>query len=214
MNKLKEYWARVPPIPISFDQDILSDANTKLIAAIYRSFLEDLEKAIDNLVNDHDVEYNRSLFKYYIKTLRTLRIFVDNKNIVNNIIQEDFFMAAQRRNNKTAKEEKQNKTKDFHIIGYNKNDLKIKLYGDGEKMKKSAYTKFFALLTINGIQISGYVYITDDDAKEDDKSAFFNMPSYYSESKDEYIKQVSIKDEGIQEDLKQLMKLVDDTLNL
>lgn len=214
MNEIKEYWARVPPIPISYDQDILSDANDRLIAAIYHSFLEDLEKVISKLVNDYDNEYNRSAFDYYIEKLRTLRIFVNNKAIVNNIIQEDFFMAVQRRNNKAAKEEKQNKTRDFHLIGDNKNDLKIKLYGDGEKGKKSVYTKFFALLTINGIQISGYAYMADDDAKEDGKSSFFNMPSYYSESKDEYIKQVSIKDEGIQEDLNQLMELVDDSLNL
>lgn len=119
-------------------------------------------------------------------------------------------MTNRRSNNKKDDQ----KSKSFHLIGNNKNDLKITLYGEGKREKKSSYTKFFALILINGIQISGFAYLADDDSKEDDKNSFFAMPSHYNESKDEYIKQVSIKDDGIKEDIDQLMELVDEGMNV
>ena len=58
---------------------------------------------------------------------------------------------------------KEVKTRDFHAIGDNKNDLKMVVYGEGSEA--GDYISYFALLIINGLQVSGTLKLSTNEEK-------------------------------------------------
>ena len=110
-----------------------------------------------------------------------------------------------------AKEvKKEVKTRDFHAIGDNKNDLKMIVYGEGSEA--GDYISFFALLIINGLQVSGTLKLSTVEGK----NSFFSWPAYGKKKEDgttEWIKQVSVKDEGLNEDINNFILLVEEGID-
>lgn len=110
-----------------------------------------------------------------------------------------------------AKEAKKEvKTRDFHAIGDNKNDLKMIVYGEGSEA--GDYISFFALLIINGLQVSGTLKLSTVEGK----NSFFSWPAYGKKKEDgttEWIKQVSVKDEGLNEDINNFILLVEEGID-
>ena len=64
---------------------------------------------------------------------------------------------------KKAAVKKEVKTRDFHAIGDNKNDLKMVVYGEGSEA--GDYISYFALLIINGLQVSGTLKLSTNEEK-------------------------------------------------
>lgn len=115
-------------------------------------------------------------------------------------------MAVKTKKTKKSKQKEQ-KMKDFHMIGKNQNDLKMIVYGDG--VENNGYISFFALIIINGLQISGSLKLSTIEGKD----SFFSWPAYGKKTEDgstEWIKQVSVKDDGLKEDLAEFIQLVED----
>ena len=110
-----------------------------------------------------------------------------------------------------AKEvKKEVKTRDFHAIGDNKNELKMIVYGEGSEA--GDYISFFALLIINGLQVSGTLKLSTVEGK----NSFFSWPAYGKKKEDgttEWIKQVSVKDEGLNEDINNFILLVEEGID-
>ena len=110
-----------------------------------------------------------------------------------------------------AKEvKKEVKTRDFHAIRDNKNDLKMIVYGEGSEA--GDYISFFALLIINGLQVSGTLKLSTVEGK----NSFFSWPAYGKKKEDgttEWIKQVSVKDEGLNEDINNFILLVEEGID-
>ena len=80
---------------------------------------------------------------------------------------------------KAAKEAKKEvKTRDFHAIGDNKNELKMIVYGEGSEA--GDYISFFALLIINGLQVSGTLKLSTVEGK----NSFFSWPAYGKKKED------------------------------
>ena len=105
---------------------------------------------------------------------------------------------------------KEVKTRDFHAIGDNKNDLKMVVYGEGSEA--GDYISYFALLIINGLQISGTLKLSTNE----EKGSFFSWPAYGKKMEDgrtEWIKQVSIKDDGLKEDVDNFILLVEGAID-
>ena len=105
---------------------------------------------------------------------------------------------------------KEVKTRDFHAIGDNKNDLKMVVYGEGSEA--GDYISYFALLIINGLQVSGTLKLSTNE----EKGSFFSWPAYGKKKEDgttEWIKQVSIKDDGLKEDVDNFILLVESAID-
>lgn len=124
--------------------------------------------------------------------------------------KEEKKMAIKKKAAVKKEAKKEVKTRDFHAIGDNKNDLKMVVYGEGSEA--GDYISFFALLIINGLQVSGTLKLST----VEDKNSFFSWPAYGKKKEDgttEWIKQVSIKDEGLKEDVDNFILLVEGAID-
>ena len=124
--------------------------------------------------------------------------------------KEEKKMAIKKKAAAKKEAKKEVKTRDFHAIGDNKNDLKMVVYGEGTEA--GDYISFFALLIINGLQVSGTLKLSTNE----EKNSFFSWPAYGKKKEDgstEWIKQVSIKDEGLKEDVDNFILLVESAID-
>ena len=124
--------------------------------------------------------------------------------------KEEKKMAIKKKAATKKEAKKEVKTRDFHAIGDNKNDLKMIVYGEGSEA--GDYISFFALLIINGLQVSGTLKLST----VEEKNSFFSWPAYGKKKEDgttEWIKQVSIKDEGLKEDVDNFILLVEGAID-
>jgi hypothetical protein len=124
--------------------------------------------------------------------------------------KEEKKMAIKKKAATKKEAKKEVKTRDFHAIGDNKNDLKMIVYGEGTEA--GDYISFFALLIINGLQVSGTLKLST----VEEKNSFFSWPAYGKKKEDgstEWIKQVSIKDDGLKEDVDNFILLVEGAID-
>lgn len=124
--------------------------------------------------------------------------------------KEEKKMAIKKKAATKKEAKKEVKTRDFHAIGDNKNDLKMIVYGEGSEA--GDYISFFALLIINGLQVSGTLKLST----VEEKNSFFSWPAYGKKKEDgstEWIKQVSIKDDGLKEDVDNFILLVEGAID-
>ena len=124
--------------------------------------------------------------------------------------KEEKKMAIKKKAAVKKEAKKEVKTRDFHAIGDNKNDLKMVVYGEGSEA--GDYISYFALLIINGLQISGTLKLSTNE----EKGSFFSWPAYgkkMEDGKTEWIKQVSIKDDGLKEDVDNFILLVEGAID-
>lgn len=124
--------------------------------------------------------------------------------------KEEKKMAIKKKAATKKEAKKEVKTRDFHAIGDNKNDLKMVVYGEGSEA--GDYISFFALLIINGLQVSGTLKLST----VEEKNSFFSWPAYGKKKEDgttEWIKQVSIKDDGLKEDVDNFILLVEGAID-
>lgn len=124
--------------------------------------------------------------------------------------KEEKKMAIKKKAAVKKEAKKEVKTRDFHAIGDNKNDLKMVVYGEGTEA--GDYISYFALLIINGLQVSGTLKLSTNE----EKGSFFSWPAYgkkMDDGKTEWIKQVSIKDEGLKEDVDNFILLVESAID-
>lgn len=124
--------------------------------------------------------------------------------------KEEKKMAIKKKAATKKEAKKEVKTRDFHAIGDNKNDLKMVVYGEGSEA--GDYISYFALLIINGLQISGTLKLST----VEEKNSFFSWPAYGKKKEDgstEWIKQVSIKDDGLKEDVDNFILLVEGAID-
>ena len=111
---------------------------------------------------------------------------------------------------KSSKKEKNEGIK-VEFKGTNKNVFSASIWKP-KKFEKKGFTRFFTILTINGVSIVGSIMIPEgaegewDSLKDIAKDAFFAMPSYYNEDTKKYSNQVFIKDEGLKEDLDEFVE--------
>jgi hypothetical protein len=124
--------------------------------------------------------------------------------------KEEKKMAIKKKAATKKEAKKEVKTRDFHAIGDNKNDLKMVVYGEGSEA--GDYISYFALLIINGLQVSGTLKLST----VEEKNSFFSWPAYGKKKEDgstEWIKQVSIKDDGLKEDVDNFILLVEGAID-
>lgn len=110
---------------------------------------------------------------------------------------------------KTKKKSEKKERKEFKFTAKNQNDFKAVIFGDGDE--KGDYISYFTLIIINGLQISGSLKLSTNE----DKDSFFSFPSYKKEinGKIEYIQQISIKDDGLKEDLDEFIEFLEEKIS-
>lgn len=199
-----DYWKEIRAPDISNDPDILRNATYMLYARIVRSYMDDIIKAYS--VHQYDLNPDLQHINVIWQWMHDLVFYLPNQKKIIYYIKEGLYMAA-KKNQRARKKAEASKKQSFKMTGDNENEMSIIIYGSPSK--RGSYQSYFSLLNINGIQISGSLMLA---TKKGDNS-FFSYPSYYSESKDEYITQVSIKDEGIKEDIDQFISFLEDKVD-
>lgn len=186
-------------------------ADKRLLAAIMKSYFEDIEKYINRAIihSEQNKDYYLDEANRLIDQMLKLNFFQNNVKYMN-LRLEDIINMAYTKKEKSSKKEKNEGIK-VEFKGTNKNVFSASVWKP-KKFEKKGFTRFFSILTINGVSIVGSIMIPEgaegewDSLKDIAKDAFFAMPSYYNEEKKEYSNQVFIKDEGLKEDLDEFVE--------
>ena len=186
-------------------------ADKRLLVAIMKSYFEDIEKYINRAIihSEQNKDYYLDLANNLINQMKRLEFFQSNEMYMNLRLEEIINMAYTKKEKSSKKEKNEGIKVEFK--GTNKNVFSASIWKP-KKFEKKGFTRFFAILTINGVSIVGSIMIPEgaegewDSLKDIAKDAFFAMPSYYNEEKKEYSNQVFIKDEGLKEDLDEFVE--------
>lgn len=190
--------------------DPLEAADKRLIAAILRSYFEDITKYVNLAVvtSEQNYDYYFGLANSLIRQMNELQFFQNHQLYMNLKLKEIINMAY------TKKEKKSNEKNEGIKIEYkggNKNVFSASIWKP-KKFEKKGFTRFFTILTINSVSIVGSIMIPEgaegcyEDIKDIAADAFFAFPSYYNEDTKKYSNQVFVKDDGLKEDLDEFVE--------
>lgn len=190
--------------------DPLEAADKRLIAAILRSYFEDITKYVNMavLTSEQNYDYYFGMANSLIRQMNELKFFQNNQLYMNLKLKEIINMAY------TKKEKKSNEKNEGIKIEYkggNKNVFSASIWKP-KKFEKKGFTRFFTILTINSVSIVGSIMIPEgaegcyEDIKDIAADAFFAFPSYYNEDTKKYSNQVFVKDDGLKEDLDEFVE--------
>jgi hypothetical protein len=183
-------------------------ADKRLLTAIMKSYFEDIEKYIKMAViySPQNSDYYMHLANSLILQMLQLKFFNNNIKYMNIRLEEIINMAY-------TKKEKKEKNEGIKVEfkGTNKNVFSASVWKP-KKFEKKGFTRFFTILSVNGVSIVGSIMIPEgaegewDSLKDIAKDAFFAFPSYYNEDTKKYSNQVFIKDDGLKEDLDEFVE--------
>lgn len=188
----------------------LEAANNRLIIAILKSYFEDITKYVNLAVvtSEQNYDYYFELANSLIRQMNELRFFQNNQSYMNLKLKEIIDMAYTKKEKKSSEKNEEIKVE---YKGSNKNVFSASIWKP-KKFEKKGYTRFFTILTINGVSIVGSIMIPEgaegeyESIKNIAEDAFFSFPSYYNEDTKKYSNQVFIKDDGLKEDLDEFVE--------
>lgn len=213
---------------MSYDYGILQVGNARsptctnydlsdklLITAILKSYFTDIEHYINYAVclAPQSKDYYTYHANNLINQMLELEFFNNNINYMNIRLEEIINMAYTKNAKKAEKTKEKNEGLKVEFKGTNKNVFSATVWKP-KKWNKEGYTRFFSILTINGLSIVSGLMIPSaaagdwDSLKDIAGDSFFAMPSYYNEEKKEYNNQVYISkdNEGLKEDLAEMVE--------
>lgn len=190
--------------------DPLEAADKRLIAAILKSYFEDISKYINLavLTSEQNYDYYFGVANFLIGEMKQLKFFQNNQSLMNLKLKEIIDMAYTKKEKKSSEK---NEGIKIEYKGGNKNVFAASIWKP-KKFEKKGFTRFFTILTINSVSIVGSIMIPEgaegeyESIKDIAKDAFFAFPSYYNEETKKYSNQVFVKDEGLKEDLDEFVE--------
>lgn len=190
------------------DQNAASDK--LLMIAIYKSYFTDIEHHVNMAVihSEQNADWHFEACRRLIEEMNRLHFFQTHQKEMNIKLKEIINMAYTKKEKKSSEK---NEGIKIEYKGSNKNVFSASIWKP-KKFEKKGFTRFFTVLSINGVSIVGGLMLPEgcegcyDDIKEISSDAFFGMPSYYNEETKKYSNQVFIKDEGLKEDLAEFVE--------
>lgn len=190
--------------------DPMEEADKRLIIAILKSYFEDITKYVNLavLTSEQNYDYYFGLANSLIRQMDELKFFQNNQLYMNLTLKGIINMAYTKKEKKSSEK---NEGIKIEYKGGNKNIFAASIWKP-KKFEKKGFTRFFTILTINGVSIVGSIMIPEgaegcyEDIKDIASDAFFAFPSYYNEDTKKYSNQVFIKDEGLKEDLDEFVE--------